>query len=144
MKGALISVQPRFSKSILDGVKTAELRRRAPACEPGDVVVVYETSPTMAIVGIAIVSHVQSSTARNLWPQVRHSAQITEREYYDYFAGKNEACAIHLTEARHLKHPISLKEARDLAPDFQPPQSWCYLKNLPKKLMQKIQRASRA
>ena len=98
----------------------------------------------MAIVGLAVVSHVESSTAESLWPRVRKAAQLSKKEYFEYFSGKAEAFAIHLIDARQLKRPISLKEARRIAPNFQPPQSWCYLENLPRPLVLRIARAATA
>ena len=144
MKGALISIHPRFAKEILAGVKTTELRRRVPACKPGDLIIVYETSPTMAIVGTAAIKGLDSRSTNSLWAIVRDTAGVSRQEYRDYFAGARQAHAIHLTEIQRLKRPISLAEVKSIAPNFHPPQSWCYLACLPRKLITKINRAAKA
>lgn len=143
MRGALISVRPHFAESILAGMKTSELRRRAPLCMTGDAVVLYETKPTMAIVGLAVVEMVEFETTQRLWPSVRHSACVSRREYGTYFSGSTHAYAIHLRSARAFKSPIALHEVRQIIPHFQPPQSWCYLASLPSALVKKIERAAR-
>lgn len=140
MKGALLSVRPRFAQGILAGTKTIELRRRAPACEPGDMVVFYETSPTSAIVGFAFVSRIDDGCTNALWQTARDFAGISQQEYRRYFAGASHGSAIHLKEAKILQPAIALSEARALAPTFRPPQSWCYLRSLPAALASRLQR----
>lgn len=144
MKGALISIHPRYVGQIMAGDKTTELRRRAPACSPGDLVVVYETSPTMAIVGIAEISHVECRAPHTLWDSVRATSGVTRREFRAYFAGTRRACAIHLTGMQRFRQPVTLAEIKRLAPGFRPPQSWCYLQSLPAKLVSTIQREASA
>ena len=143
MNGALISVRPRFAQDILSGVKTTELRRRAPVCKPGDVLIVYETSPTKAIVGFAIVSRVDDDCTKTLWHSARFSAGVSYAEYRSYFDGASRGVAIHLKEAKPLKRPIALNEARSPAPAFRPPQSWCYLRSLPAPLASWIKQVVR-
>lgn len=138
MTGALISIRPRFAQDILAGTKTTELRRRAPACKPGDVVVMYETSPTKAIVGIAIVEGIDDGPTEGLWKAARGSAGVSREEYRSYFSGVVRGSAIRLSGARPLRRPIPLAEAQELAPDFRPPQSWCYLSGLSKALAARI------
>jgi len=142
MKGALLSVHPTHSRHIFAGRKTAELRRRAPSCVSGDVVVVYETAPTMAIVGLALIGSIEGAHTRDLWRSVELSACVTKNEYAKYFAGTRMGVAIHLVRPRSFNKPIRLEEARRLAPTFCPPQSWCYLDSLPRSLMSKIKSLS--
>jgi predicted transcriptional regulator len=144
MKGALISLQPRFARAILEGVKTTELRRRAPNCEVGDLIVLYESSPTMAIVGVAKVDFIERASVYKVWQAVRDTARITHGEFRSYFDGCSQASAIYLTHVRALRNPILLGEARMLAPGFRPPQSWCYLENLPMPLLSRIHRLAKS
>lgn len=135
MTGALVSVRPEHSRAIMKGEKTVELRRRAPDCSPGDVLVLYETSPTMAIVGFATVKSISRETPRALWATVSEAAAISRTEFSRYFAGRDLGAGIHLSGAQTLSRPISLAEARTIAPVFRPPQSWCYLASLPASLL---------
>jgi predicted transcriptional regulator len=138
MNGALLSVRPRFAQGIIAGTKTIELRRRAPSCAPGDLVIVYETSPTKAIVGFAVVSKIDGGCTTTLWRSAQASAGVSHEEYRRYFDGAPSGVAIHLKEAKALRRPIALSEARSLAPEFRPPQSWCYLRSLPAALVSRL------
>ncbi len=135
MTGAFLSVRPRFSQAILSGDKRVELRRRPPDCSPGDLVVVYETSPTKAIVAIATVTSVTRQSPEALWRSVGGWTAVTRSEFSEYFAGSPTAAGIHLSHVRVLPQPIPLSAAREIAPVFRPPQSWCYLSSLPAALI---------
>ena len=138
MTGALLSIRPEFSRAILGGTKTVELRRRAPACEPGDRLVVYETSPTMAIVGIATVHAVVTQSPSALWSRVRNYAAVSRHDFRSYFAGQRLATGIKIAKPAVFVKPMSLVEARRIAPMFNPPRSWCYLGSLPAELLDKL------
>ena len=43
----LLSIRPTFVERIIDGTKTAELRRVRPTVRPGQDVLIYGSSPTM-------------------------------------------------------------------------------------------------
>ena len=144
MNGALFSIRPQFAAEILAGTKTTEMRRRAPNVAPGDTVIVYETSPTRAIVGLARVSSIVNGPARKLWSVAKHSAGLSRREYYSYLSGCPTASAIHLRGAVRFRESIPLSEARKLAPSFTPPQSWCYLQNLPVMLTARLSAVAKA
>jgi len=143
MRGALLSIKPRYAERILAGDKTVELRRRVPACRPGDIVVVYESSPTMAIVGVARVSDVECRAPSSLWESVKTTAGVTRSEFRSYFTGSKSAYAIHLSDVHSLRKPLHLREIQDSFPEFRPPQSWCYLQSLPTALLSGIRRRAR-
>ncbi|WP_237302536.1 ASCH domain-containing protein [Streptomyces sp. S063] len=48
-RALLLSLHPRFATAILNGEKTVELRRQRVAVPPGTPVIIYATSPTMAL-----------------------------------------------------------------------------------------------
>lgn len=126
-KAILISIRPRFARQILDGSKTVELRRRAPRLERGDEVLVYETSPTKAIVGWAAVKAIETTTPKVLWARVKAEAGVTRREFNEYFEGAATATAIYLSAASPLKAPIELEVIRVRWPWLRPPQSYRYV-----------------
>ena len=123
-----MSIRPRFAQGILAGTKTVELRRRAPRLEPGDLVVVYETSPTKAIVGWATVDAIETAPSAALWGRVRGHAGVSRREFNAYFAGAATATAIHLSDAVALATPIVLDAIRTRWPWLRPPQSYRYVR----------------
>ncbi len=123
----LLSVRPFFADQIVAGEKTVELRRVRPTADAGTQVLVYSSSPTMALVASALVERIEVRTVHALWPRVRMSAGITKRNYLQYFAGAEMSVAIWLAEVRPLARTVALEELRERWPWFRPPQSYCYL-----------------
>lgn len=128
----LISIQPRFAALIFQGKKTVELRRIRPKVNPGDIALVYVSSPDMALVGAFTIKEIVSGTPRQLWPSVKDSSGITKNEYDIYYHGTDTAIALHIEagSVRVLKHPVELGQLRREWPRFQPPQSYRYLDSI--------------
>ncbi len=124
----LLSVRPIFANRIMEGIKTAELRRVRPGVSPGQAVLIYSSSPTMALLGSAAVERVEAAAPSALWPRVRHAAGVSEAEYLGYFAGATSAAAIWLSNVVPLTEPIPLPELRRRWPWFRPPQSYCFVR----------------
>lgn len=123
----LLSVRPVFARRILEGTKTVELRRVRPVVEPGQEVLIYSSSPTMALLGHAVVHRVEADEPSHLWKRVRESAGVTWTEYQEYFRGADQAVGIWLRKVAALGEPITLSELRERWPWFRPPQSYCFL-----------------
>jgi predicted transcriptional regulator len=123
----LLSVKPKFVARILEGTKTAELRRVRPAVVPGQIVLIYSSHPAMALVASAVVQRVEVDQPRKLWLRVREVAGVSVSEYADYFDGSRRASAIRLTDIRALHRPIRLAEMRRRWPWLRPPQSYRYV-----------------
>lgn len=128
----LMSIQPRFAALIFQGKKTVELRRIRPKVDPGDVALVYVSSPDMALVGAFTIKEIVSGTPRQLWSSVKGSSGITKSEYDMYYSGTDTAIALHIESGtvRVLKTPIELGQLRREWPRFQPPQSYRYLDSI--------------
>lgn len=124
----LFSVRPVFVRRILDGTKTVELRRVRPQIEAGHELLIYSSSPTMALLAHAVVDRIETSTFTSLWTSVKDNAGVTWEEYNDYFSGAEQAVAIWLREIVELEQPITLSELRKRWPWFRPPQSYCFLR----------------
>jgi len=122
MKHVLMSIKPRFSRAIFAGTKLWELRRVRARIETGDVVVVYETAPTSAIVGAFRVSEVLHGTPAEVGALVEINA-LSDREYDEYFASARQATAIGVGVTVDLcSHEIPLHG--------HPPQSYRFLDSL--------------
>ena len=124
----LLSVRPIFVDRILEGSKTAELRRVCPGVKPGQDVLIYGSSPTMALLASAVVERVETDAPEALWRRVRHGAGVSKAEYVSYFAGAERAAAIWLSDVLAFERRISLHELRERWPWFRPPQSYCYVR----------------
>lgn len=125
-KVVLMSIKTRFVKSIIDGSKTYELRRKIPRDVAGMKIFIYSSGVERAITVHADVSEVATGTPEEIWK--KHSAVlgITYSEFSDYFAGAEVAYALELSNVTRSRRPVTLEQLRN---DFglEPPQSWRYL-----------------
>lgn len=125
-KDVIFSIKPVYSERILAGSKRVELRRRFPRKVPkGTFALIYSTSPTRALTGMAEISGVASDTPGQIWRSYRDVAGIEKKDYDAYFADVNSAFAIELTNPRTFPRPLGLSELRDRF-GFEPPQSFVY------------------
>ena len=131
----VLSIKPVFATAILRGEKTVELRRRRPCVKTGDIIIVYASSPIMAILGMCEVDSITSGHPRCLWPKVRARAGMNWREYSAYFEGTTKGTAICLRRPHCLEVPVTLDEIRRIAPRFRPPQSYRYFRSLSSDLL---------
>lgn len=123
-----ISVRPRFAEMLLDGTKTSEVRRTAPAVRPGTKVYVYASSPVRALLGEGIVDRVVVGDVDMVWRRHGGATGLTRREYDDYLAGATAAVIILLRRLRRLESAVPLDELRRGRSWFRPPQSFRYLR----------------
>lgn len=124
----LLAIRPVFAEQIVAGTKTAELRRVRPDVSPGQSVLVYSSSPEMALVASAAVDRVDSDAPNALWRSVRNHAGVSRAQYDAYFDGAERASAIWLTDVTPLARAIPLREIRERWPWFRAPQSYCFVR----------------
>jgi predicted transcriptional regulator len=123
----LLSIKPMFARKIFSGTKTIELRRVRPSVTSGDTVLIYSSSPEMALLGSAQVEEILSGTPSDLWGRVKNQAGVSHKEYDDYFSGAATAIGIRLGAVQPLVQPIPLQELRERWPWLRPPQSYRYV-----------------
>ena len=127
-RDVVFSIKPQYSQPILEGLKTVELRRRFPTDVPvGTIALIYSTSPTRALTGIAEIAGVVKKSPSEIWTTFKKEACITREDFDVYFAGVESACAIKLRRARPLRRPLQLAELRERF-NFEPPQSFLFAK----------------
>lgn len=122
----LLSVRPTFADKILNGTKRVELRRVKPSLKPGDIVLLYVSSPVKELRGIFQVEQILTKQPAELWNEVQRDAGVTREQYNTYFCGARVASGIYL----HLVTktvPIKLKELRQRWVNFHPPQGYRYV-----------------
>ncbi|MDI1296289.1 MAG: XRE family transcriptional regulator [bacterium] len=125
-RDVVFSIKPEYSRKIASGEKTVELRRRFPMSVPaGTTALIYETSPTRALSGIAEIGEVHKRSPLEIWNAFGDRACIARTDFDAYFAGADRAFAIELTHGRPLPRPLELSELRDRF-SFEPPQSFLY------------------
>jgi len=125
-RDVIFSIRPKYSKKIESGEKTIELRRRFPAnVPPGTVTLIYSTSPTCALTGVAEIEDVIVSSPAQIWRDYKRDACIEKADFDRYFSGLDRARAIKLRGARPLERSFELEELRERF-NFAPPQSFLY------------------
>jgi predicted transcriptional regulator len=126
-RDVVFSIKPEFSRKIVSGEKTIELRRRFPMSVPiGTAALIYETSPTKALSGIAEIGEVYKRTPNEIWKTFGDRACIARKDFETYFDGSDQGFAIELRHARPLLRQLGLSELRDRF-SFEPPQSFLYV-----------------
>lgn len=126
MRPLLMSLRPRFAEAILDGTKTVELRRTRLSAPDGTHLILYASSPVMAVVGTAVLIGRDTDTPARIWRRHRKHVGLLRTEYDEYFDGSEAATAVHLGDPRRLATPWALSALRDTA-KFQPPQSYRFV-----------------
>lgn len=122
----VFSIKPEFSRKIVAGEKTVELRRRFPLSIPaGTTALIYETSPTRALTGIAEIGQVYRQSPKDIWTSFADQACIARKDFDSYFDGVEAGFVIEMKHARALRRPLDLSELRDRF-KFEPPQSYLY------------------
>lgn len=123
----VFSVKPEYSEKIISGKKTVELRRRFPASVPmGTIALIYATTPTQALTGLAEIEAVISDSPSAIWDEFSNEACIDRPDFETYFSGTSQATAIKLKRARRLRRQLELDELRERF-NFEPPQSFLYV-----------------
>jgi predicted transcriptional regulator len=122
----LLSLRPRFAEAILSGAKTVELRRRPVNAQPGTPILLYASSPTMAIVGTARLRGVHTLTPNTAWRTHADRLSLTRAEFYAYLDGSPRAHLLLLHQVCVLNEPLYLHQLRQEG-QFQPPQSFRYV-----------------
>jgi predicted transcriptional regulator len=126
-RALLLSIRPKFATKIFDGSKTVELRRVRPSISEGDLVLVYASSPTRALLGAFEVDRVLCSTPSKIWSEVEECAGITQAEFDDYYAGAKKAFGIFIKRIWLFDEPVKLPALRQKRAEFRPPQGYHYM-----------------
>ena len=129
-KTLLLSIRPKYATKIFDGQKKVELRKVMPKLLPGDIVLVYVSSPIKQLQGTFIVDGIREAVPEELWSEVKNIAGVSKQEFDDYYSGSEKGYGIFLRTPKTLVNPISLPDLRKLWKNFHPPQSYRYLSNL--------------
>lgn len=118
----LISLAPRHAKNIFEGRKLVELRRRTMHIPEGSTVWIYEKLPVGSVTGRVQAKAVHKSPPADLWRRFGSVSGLSKTEFFAYFDGVEQGCAIVLEDAQPLRTALSLGALRKIAGTFQPPQ----------------------
>ena len=118
----LISLAPAYTKAILEGTKTVELRRRRVRAEAGTRVWLYSKVPTARVEGTARIQRIHEGDIKGLWSEFSDGVGISRADFDEYFKGCNKGYAIVLDRARAVLPAPDLKTMRQKLGGFHPPQ----------------------
>lgn len=122
IENILISVEHDHVLNMLNGRKTAELRRRPLRVNPGTQVWVYSKMPRGRVEVVATVDAVITSPPRELWNLYEDRVAVTSSDFKSYFSGVDIGCAVLLRDIRALTPAPRLRALRQTSRGFQPPQ----------------------
>jgi predicted transcriptional regulator len=120
----LLSIKPKYVKSIIGGEKRYEFRKRNFKNREINRIYIYSSSPVKKIVGTFEIGGILEDHPVALWENVREYAGINDRDFFSYFEGKSRAFAIEIQNLQEFNEPIDPYET---IPGFVPPQSYCYM-----------------
>jgi predicted transcriptional regulator len=120
----LLSIKPKYVKSILDGEKRYEFRKTIFKNREINRIYIYSSSPVKKIVGTFEIGGILEGHPVDLWDTVKEFAGIDDRDFFAYFEGKSRAFAIEIQNLQEFDNPIDPYETM---PGFVPPQSYCYM-----------------
>lgn len=123
-KYILMSIKPQYAELIKTGQKTVELRRIAPKVKPGDVLVIYESTPIQQITSFCEIDEVIIAEPNKLWKRASNAAGLSHDSFIRYFEGKSQAVGIKLRDVHLLDEPKALSV---ISMDLRAPQSYRYL-----------------
>jgi predicted transcriptional regulator len=126
-RALLLSIRPQFATKIFNGSKTVELRRVRPSVSAGDLVLVYASSPTRALLGAFEVDRVLCSTPSTIWSEIEDCAGVSRTEFDEYYAGAKKAFGIFIKRTWLFDEPVKLPALRQKRAQFRPPQGYHYV-----------------
>jgi predicted transcriptional regulator len=126
-RDVLFSVRPEYAEQIVEGQKTVELRRRfTNKVAAGSLALIYCTSPTKAIIGVAVILGVECLPIRRIWAKHGPAAKIDRLAFDNYFCGCKEGFAILLGRPRRFEKQLRASRLHQRF-GFVAPQSFIYL-----------------
>ena len=123
----LLSIKPKYVKSIIEGDKRYEFRKMIFKNREINRIYIYSSSPVKKIVGTFEIGEILEDHPNKLWDTVKEFAGIDTRDFFAYFEGKSRAFAIKIQNLQEFNVPIDPYETM---PGFVPPQSYCYMDGL--------------
>jgi predicted transcriptional regulator len=118
----LLSIRKPYSQLIMIGRKTFELRKRLPRVKC-KYALIYETSPTKAIIGVFEISSILFRKVDEIWEMTKGKACISEVDFRNYYKNKDYGVAFQIQRVIPLDKKIKLSE---IGVDYTP-QDFAYV-----------------
>ncbi len=108
MKKIIISINPIYVKSILNGTKKVEYRTRV-SKEDINSLIIYETYPVKKVVAEVEVLDIIALSPDKLWDLTHEIGGISKKDYDKYFKNRKIAYAYKLGKINIFTDPLDIK-----------------------------------
>lgn len=119
----LLSVKPKYAYHILSGEKKYEFRK-VPFKRKVNRVYLYATYPVKGVIGYFIYDGNSQGKPIDIWDEFGAGGCITEKDFFEYFTGRNIAVAIKVGKVVQFN---KIREITSFGSTVKPPQSFIYL-----------------
>ncbi|WOC32349.1 MULTISPECIES: hypothetical protein [Caproicibacterium] len=122
MQKMLLSINPEHVVNILNGSKKYEFRKRK-CKQPVRKIVMYETAPTMLVIGEVDILEIIEDSPEKVWSETSSFSGVNKSFFDHYYQGHDIAVAYKLGKIKKFKRPRSLSDYGL----HQAPQSFAYV-----------------
>ena len=130
LNGIIMSIQPKYSKQILDGKKAIEIRKKFNVKWKNHKITMYSSSPIKELVGYATIKDVIEDIPEIIWLRFFDQLGCSKSEFDDYTKGSKTIFAIVLSDVNRFNDNLSLNYLRDCTKlHINPPQSYSSVNN---------------
>lgn len=105
----LLSINPEYVASILQGKKTYEYRKFR-CRDDVDRIIIYATAPQQQVVAEAEIADIIEDDILSVWRQTKKDSGITYSFFRKYYKGKKKAIAYHLKNVIKYEKPLVLED----------------------------------
>lgn len=131
MGHVVMSFKPIYGEQILNREKDCEIRTYFGPLEPGDWVLVYESSPVKAFTGLFAVERVVVAGAREAIEWLRRSCSLFDETNWafveEHYVGSRRrliVIVVDIDRVLRLPRTVTLDEVRKVFPGYRPPMSY--------------------
>ncbi len=127
----VMSFKPVYGEQILNREKDCEIRTYFGPIDPGDLVLIYESSPVKAFTGLFAVERVFVASAREAIEWLRRECSMFDEvnwafveEHYARSRRRLVVVSIDVDSVQRLPRAVTLEEVRKVVPGYRPPMSY--------------------
>ena len=105
----LLSINPQYVQSILQGEKLYEYRKFR--CRNDvDKIIIYATAPWKQVIAEAEIAYIVEDEVLNVWNKTKDYSGISYKFFRDYYRGKKKAVAYRLKNLLVYDTPLTLED----------------------------------
>jgi predicted transcriptional regulator len=105
----LLSINPEYVQSILQGTKLYEYRKFRCRSDV-DKIIIYATAPLKQVVAEAEIASIVEDDVLSVWKQTKEYSGVTYSFFRKYYKGKKTAVAYRLKNVVIYDEPLALED----------------------------------